>query len=1336
MATDLSTLVGGPPSPGAPLQVFRGRVAFTPVNDRDILRVTVPALTDLEGYEVAPGHWNARGTSLPQAGTGCVVLFDEARDVYVPVFEGPNTYGGAGSVGPAGPAGPAGPTGATGPAGAPGAAGEKWFTQAGAPAAGTGAVGDWSIDSANGNFYEKTAASTWTLRGSLAGPAGATGPAGPTGPTGAPGPMGTVYDSDQIGTVKAFTGKTVPTNWMVADGRTLNRVDYPTLADVLGVAAAAPTFTLPDLRSKFLYGSASATLADLLAAGGTATETLTMAQMPQHSHRADGLGGPGGQTVAGGASVHDHNTQVAFQTNAGAGTTGVFGGIAKNSGTNKGFTQDAAIPDHQHAINAVGSGSPHNNLPPYVLVAHIIKVTGVQVDAGGALVGPPGPPGGGGGHTVQDEGVSLTQRTKLNFTGAGVIATDDAANDQTVVNVPTGSTVPVEAWHLVGAAGEPAFTGSPLWFSHGAGYEPKFRKRPDGVVEIEGMVRGGSGSAFTLPVGYRPDQSLYLPTTRDPGADAFIVIGTDGVVMPGGMTTAQWVTIAARFSAAGALTFPTGPTGPAGPTGGNATVPMDTWHLIGAAGEPAFVSPFIHYDTGTPSPVGSGGSWQLCGFRKDPLGRVYLKGLLGLSGTPAAQQAIFTLPAGYRPPRAVIFYTSNQGTAGTRIDVVASGVVLISSTTGGLGAGSYFTLDDLYFDTESVTQMPTGPTGPAGPAGATGAAGGTMGASVAAQVQGNSTGVELSGAWKNMPIGALVSEPSDAFTVSGGVVTVKDAGWFHVSATLINNINAANTLYLSLSTSATPGDGSIANSASTVVGAGYNRVSTGGSIKLAAGAKIYAHGYSPSAAPVTGTVYEFSIERIGGPIGPAGAPGGTMGAAGLHLGTGTVGVASTPSNYSPALKFGPVVNESPVGSFTRNADDTLSVAEAGWYTLDAYISPNAALAADSEIGAAVYKNGAATTLMSLGEAFYYGRAGVSGTIYLVPTDKIDVRGWSQAAVAAWLYNGLTIARVGGPKGDTGGNATVPMDPWHVVGAAGEPAFQGSPVWGPLDPSSATQRQPRFTKDPLGRVMVTGIAGGGTGSVVFALPVGYRPKRLNEIFVVACNGGTAQVTVDSATGNVQAALLSGTIAWVSFDGVIFDTESVTAMPTGPQGPAGPGVRGLVTALPTLPQDGDECYFQTATMATDGVVWHLRYRAASSSAYKWEFIGGRDLFVSTNASYTYVTGASYVVGPALTVAQLTLPLSGDYVFTATANVQAGSTANAADVRMGLYISGTAVNYGAMSGYSSTLLGANMIEPVKAPARTASEVVDLRIMSNIASTSMSVYDRSLRIEPVRVG
>jgi hypothetical protein len=43
--------------------------------------------------------------------------------------------------------------------------------------------------------------------------------------------------------------------------------------------------------------------------------------------------------------------------------------------------------------------------------------------------------GGGGGHTIQDEGSSLTARTGLNFTGAGVTATDDAANNRTNVTI-------------------------------------------------------------------------------------------------------------------------------------------------------------------------------------------------------------------------------------------------------------------------------------------------------------------------------------------------------------------------------------------------------------------------------------------------------------------------------------------------------------------------------------------------------------------------------------------------------------------------------------------------------------------------------------------------------------------------------------------------------------------------------------------------------------------------------------------------------------------------------------------------------------------------------------
>jgi Collagen triple helix repeat (20 copies) len=106
-----------------------------------------------------------------------------------------------GPAGPAGPTGPQGPTGATGSQGPAGTAGEKWYTGSGAPAGATGAVADWYLDSAAGDFYEKTGASTWTLRGNLKGPVGPTGPQGAASTV--PGPAGTPGE-------KWFTGAGLP----------------------------------------------------------------------------------------------------------------------------------------------------------------------------------------------------------------------------------------------------------------------------------------------------------------------------------------------------------------------------------------------------------------------------------------------------------------------------------------------------------------------------------------------------------------------------------------------------------------------------------------------------------------------------------------------------------------------------------------------------------------------------------------------------------------------------------------------------------------------------------------------------------------------------------------------------------------------------------------------------------------------------------------------------------------------------------------------------------------------------------------------------------------------
>lgn len=48
------------------------------------------------------------------------------------------------------------------------------------------------------------------------------------------------------------------------------------------------------------------------------------------------------------------------------------------------------------------------------------------------------PPATGSGYnTVEDEGVALTQRTTINFTGAGVTASDVAG--ETEVNIPGGA---------------------------------------------------------------------------------------------------------------------------------------------------------------------------------------------------------------------------------------------------------------------------------------------------------------------------------------------------------------------------------------------------------------------------------------------------------------------------------------------------------------------------------------------------------------------------------------------------------------------------------------------------------------------------------------------------------------------------------------------------------------------------------------------------------------------------------------------------------------------------------------------------------------------------------
>src|SRR5262245_61405914 len=90
-------------------------------------------------------------------------------------------------------------------------------------------------------------------------------------------PSSTIYDTDQVGTVKAWAGAVIPANWMLCDGRPLSRLSYADLFNALGGAASpwglpdASSFNIPDLRSKMIVGAGPGSAgAPALGAGLTA----------------------------------------------------------------------------------------------------------------------------------------------------------------------------------------------------------------------------------------------------------------------------------------------------------------------------------------------------------------------------------------------------------------------------------------------------------------------------------------------------------------------------------------------------------------------------------------------------------------------------------------------------------------------------------------------------------------------------------------------------------------------------------------------------------------------------------------------------------------------------------------------------------------------------------------------------------------------------------------------------------------------------------------------------------------------------------------------------------
>lgn len=170
-----------------------------------------------------------------------------------------------------------------------------------------------------------------------------------------------------IGSLMLFAGAAAPQGWLLCQGQSLARADYPDLFAVLGTTYGSEDstrFTLPDLRDRVPMG-ASTTKAPGTT-GGSDTVTIGAANLPPHAHDDGTLA-----TSTNGS--HDHALQYTSTDTGNAGSV-VRGGVAEAS-----WRVPVSLEgDHSHDVtgntgNGPGTSTPLDVKPRYQALNYIIR---------------------------------------------------------------------------------------------------------------------------------------------------------------------------------------------------------------------------------------------------------------------------------------------------------------------------------------------------------------------------------------------------------------------------------------------------------------------------------------------------------------------------------------------------------------------------------------------------------------------------------------------------------------------------------------------------------------------------------------------------------------------------------------------------------------------------------------------------------------------------------------------------------------------------------------------------------------------------------------------------
>lgn len=159
----------------------------------------------------------------------------------------------------------------------------------------------------------------------------------------------------------------------------------------------------------------------------------------------------------------------------------------------------------------------------------------------------------------------------------------------------------------------------------------------------------------------------------------------------------------------------------------------------------------------------------------------------------------------------------------------------------------------------------------------------------------------------------------------------------------------------------------------------------------------------------------------------------------------------------------------------------------------------------------------------------------------VTTSKVKKEAITAAKVRKGTLTGTQInaSTLGTVPTAQTANTIVPPEPWHMVGAPGEPQFQN----GCKNPPGESVPPVRFFKDHEGLVHLEGVYSSCAlmGNIAFQLPAGYRPVRVLQFALAFAGEGKALAVFPSSDQPNAGGVGCGSSSCI-LNGITFRAES--------------------------------------------------------------------------------------------------------------------------------------------------------------------------------------------------